>query len=128
MTQRRVQKHQKENEALGAEPDELLTAKVSRLESEIKEQSSSLKELYVKIMETKIDSLEKQNASINLQNASINRQIIKLGKKHGLGCARLVEGYSVAIRETAAYPGIRTPENLSPNAHFVYISTTVIMF
>ena len=65
MAQRRVRNHRKGNEALGAEPDELLTVKVSRLESEIdnfkeqskslKEQSDSLKELYVKIMEIKID-------------------------------------------------------------------------
>ena len=83
------------------------------------EQSKSLKELYVTIMEIKIDSLEKQNASFN-------RQIIKLGKKYGFGCARLLEGNRVDIREYAAYPGIRTTENLSPNEHFVYISTTDI--
>ena len=115
MAQRRVQNHRKGNKSLGAESDELSTAKVSRLKAQIDS-------MHLLIMETKIESLEKQNAginlqnaSINLQNASINRQIIKLGKKYGFGCARLLEGYSVAMHETAAYPGIRTPENLSPS-------------
>jgi hypothetical protein len=52
MAQRRVQNHQKGKEALGAELDELLTVKVSRLEA----QYDSINLL---MMKAQIDILEK---------------------------------------------------------------------
>ena len=97
MAQRRIRNHRKGNEILGAESDELMTVKISRLESEI---ANFKEQMAVKIMEVKIDSLEKQNASFN-------RQIIELGKKYGLGCARLFEGNRIDIRKDATYPGKR---------------------
>ena len=60
MAQRKVPNHRKGNEALGAEPDELLTVKVSRLEAQIDS-------VNLLMMKAQIGILEKQNASVNLE-------------------------------------------------------------
>ena len=57
-----------------------------------------------------------------------NHQTILLCKTFGLGYATLKNGYSVAVRKNAEYPGERTPVILNAGECFVYISTSDVMF
>ena len=52
-----------------------------------------------------------------------NHQIILLCKTPGLGCATLKNGYSVAVRKNADYPGERTPVTINAGECFVCMET-----